>query len=165
MIPPEFDSMIAKIIATGHDRNEALARLRRALGQTVVLVRGGTTNKSFLLDLLDRPEVRAGEIDTGWLDRLTAADGHRQDRHANVALIAAALDAAADMERVARQRFLAWASRGRPIVDADAGHTIELRHGATPYRVDVRQIGPSRFLVGLGGDRDDRAHRAAGPGA
>ncbi len=64
MIPPEYDSMIAKVIACGRDRDEALGRLRRALSQTTVIVRGGTTNKSFLLDLLDRPEVRAGEIDT-----------------------------------------------------------------------------------------------------
>ena len=34
VIPPEFDSMIAKVIATGRDRDEALARLHRALGQT-----------------------------------------------------------------------------------------------------------------------------------
>ena len=33
-IPPEFDSMIAKIIAWGRDRDEALARLRRALAET-----------------------------------------------------------------------------------------------------------------------------------
>ena len=34
VIPPEFDSMIAKVIAWGHDRDEALARLRRALAET-----------------------------------------------------------------------------------------------------------------------------------
>jgi acetyl/propionyl-CoA carboxylase alpha subunit len=55
VIPPEYDSMIAKVIAHGRDRAEALARLHRALSQMTVLVRGGTTNKSFLLDLLTRP--------------------------------------------------------------------------------------------------------------
>ena len=55
VIPSEYDSMIAKVIAAGSDRNEAIARLTRALSQMVVVVRGGTTNKSFLLDLLDRP--------------------------------------------------------------------------------------------------------------
>ena len=70
VIPAEFDSMIAKIIAWGHDRDEALARLRRALADTMVVVDGGTTNQGFLLELLDRPEVRAGEVDTTWLDRL-----------------------------------------------------------------------------------------------
>ena len=62
-IPPQFDSMIAKIIAWGRDRNEARARLSRALRQTTAVIDGGTTNKAFLLDLLDRPEVLNGEFD------------------------------------------------------------------------------------------------------
>ena len=49
-IPADFDSMIAKIIAWGRDRDEALARLRRALAETTVVIEGGTTNRSFLLD-------------------------------------------------------------------------------------------------------------------
>ena len=36
------------------------------------MVDGGTTNKAFLLELLDRPEVQSGQLDTAWLDRLTA---------------------------------------------------------------------------------------------
>ena len=60
-IPPQFDSMIAKIIAWGRDRDEARARLARALRQTSVVIDGGTTNKAFLLDVLDRPEVRDGD--------------------------------------------------------------------------------------------------------
>ena len=60
VVSPEFDSLIAKIIAWGADRDEALARLRRALAQSTVVVEGGTTNRSFLLALLDRPEVRDG---------------------------------------------------------------------------------------------------------
>ena len=153
VIPPEFDSMIAKVIATGRDRDEALGRLHRALSQTVVVVRGGTTNKSFLLGLLDHPVVRDGTADTGWLDRLTAADEHLTSRNADIALVAAALDASAESERVRRRRFLAWAGRGRPIVDGDVGHVIELRHGTTPYRVTVREIGPSRFAVGFDDSR------------
>ena len=88
VIPPDYDSMVAKIIAWGRDRNEALARLRTALGETTVVIDGGTTNKSFLLDLLDRDEVVSASADTGWLDRTGAgtASGptptgrHRADR-------------------------------------------------------------------------------------
>ena len=54
-IPADFDSMIAKIIAYGRDRDQALGRLRRALAQTAVIIEGGTTNKCFLLDLLTSP--------------------------------------------------------------------------------------------------------------
>ena len=65
VIPPDFDSMIAKIIAIGTDRAEALARLRRAVAETTVIVDGGTTNKSFLAALLEAPEVIEATADTG----------------------------------------------------------------------------------------------------
>ncbi len=58
VIPPDYDSMVAKIIASGRDRSEALARLRCALRETTIVIRGGTTTKAFLLDLLDRTEGR-----------------------------------------------------------------------------------------------------------
>jgi len=57
VIPPDYDSMVAKVIAWGRDRSEAFARLRTGLHETTVVIDGGTTNKSFLLDLLDRQEV------------------------------------------------------------------------------------------------------------
>jgi len=72
LIPPDYDSMVAKIIAWGRDRGEALARLRCALRETTVVLRGGTTTKSFLLELLDSPEVVAATADTGWLDRVAS---------------------------------------------------------------------------------------------
>ena len=49
--------MIAKIIAYGRTRDEALARLRRAMTSTTVVIEGGACNKSFVLDLLAQPEV------------------------------------------------------------------------------------------------------------
>src|SRR5271167_2118519 len=73
VVPSEFDSMIAKIIAYGQTRNEALARLQRALRESSVVVKGGASNKAFLMELLSRPEVQKGEVDVGWLDRLTAS--------------------------------------------------------------------------------------------
>ena len=70
LVPSAFDSMIAKIIAHGSTREEAIARLRRAIADTMVVIEEGTTNQGFLLELLGRSELRAGEVDTGWLDRL-----------------------------------------------------------------------------------------------
>ncbi|NND75098.1 MAG: ATP-grasp domain-containing protein [Ilumatobacter sp.] len=152
VIPPEFDSMIAKVIAAGRTRDEALGRLHRALSQMTVLVRGGTTNKSFLLDLLDRPEVRSSSIDTSWLDELTAADEHLPTRLADVALIAAALDAAELLAVLDRDAFFGTASRGRPHLDAAADDDIELRHDGESYRVTVRQVLPNRYEVALDGE-------------
>ena len=79
--------MVAKIIAWGRDRTEAIARLRRALRDTTVVIEGGTTNKSFVLDLLSRPEVLSGSADTAWLDR-TGLDSKALPAHADIALYA-----------------------------------------------------------------------------
>jgi acetyl-CoA/propionyl-CoA carboxylase biotin carboxyl carrier protein len=68
VVGTDYDPMLAKVIARGEDREEALERLRRALGETVVA--GPTTNVAYLRSLLARPEVRAGEMDTGLIERL-----------------------------------------------------------------------------------------------
>jgi acetyl/propionyl-CoA carboxylase alpha subunit/acetyl-CoA carboxylase carboxyltransferase component len=152
-IPPEYDSMIAKIMAWGRDRDEALARLRRALTETTVLVEGGTTNRAFLQDLLQDPEVLAGTVDTGWLDRRTADGGYRFTTRADVALIAAAIDAddaAADVER---SRFYASAVRGRPQADTTMRREIDLRTAGTAYRLQVARTGRDRYLVEVDGAR------------
>ena len=67
----DYDPMLAKIIATGNDRAEALRRLDRALAETAVL--GVTTNVAFLRRLLADPNVVAGRLDTGLVDRFVAA--------------------------------------------------------------------------------------------
>ena len=66
-VAAEFDSMIAKVIASGSDRAEALSRLKRALAQSLVVIDGGTTNKAFLLFLAGHPDIRpAGTTTAGW---------------------------------------------------------------------------------------------------
>ena len=59
--------MLAKVIAHGADRAAALRALDRALTETAVL--GVTTNVDFLRFLLADPDVAAGRLDTGLLDR------------------------------------------------------------------------------------------------
>jgi len=71
-ITANYDPMIAKVIAFGADRAEALRRLDRALADTVVL--GVDTNIAFLRRLLADPAVQAGDLDTGLIDRLPEAD-------------------------------------------------------------------------------------------
>jgi len=62
MITPYYDSMLAKLISYGGTRDEAIRRLRRALKDTVLL--GLSSNKPFLLGLLDDPTFAAGNATT-----------------------------------------------------------------------------------------------------
>ena len=64
----DYDPMIAKVIACGADRTAALAALDDALAGTVLL--GVDTNISFLRALLADDAVRAGDLDTGLIDRM-----------------------------------------------------------------------------------------------
>ncbi len=148
-IPADFDSMIAKIIAYGRDRDEALGRLRRAMAQTTVIIEGGATNKSFVLDLLDRPEVIDGTADTGWIDRVRDEGGLVSHRHSAVALAAAAIEAYEEEERAERQRLLSTAFGGRPQVQHESGRPLDLKLRGAGYRVRVARIGADRFRVGV----------------
>lgn len=65
VIPPFYDSMIAKIIVHGQTRFEALMKMQRALGELVT--DGVTTNAEFQMDLISHPNVIAGDYDTSFL--------------------------------------------------------------------------------------------------
>jgi len=150
-IPQEFDSMVAKIIALGADRTEALARLRRALADTTVVIDGGTTNKSFVLALLAREEVIAGTADTAWLDRIGSDGVIGLPAHADVALYGVAIDAYAREEAAEREAFLASARGGRPQADHAIGRSVELRYRGVPYKLMVHQLAPARYRVSVAG--------------
>ena len=157
-IPADFDSMIAKIIAYGRDRDEALSRLRRAMTETTVIIAGGATNKSFVLDLLDQPEVIDGSADTGWIDRVRGAGRLVAQRGSAVALTVAAIEAYEDAESLARQRLLTTAHGGRPQVQLDTGRPVELKLRGASYRVHVVRVAPHRFRVAIAtGTADPRA--------
>jgi acetyl/propionyl-CoA carboxylase alpha subunit/acetyl-CoA carboxylase carboxyltransferase component len=148
-IPADFDSMIAKIIAYGRDRAEALGKLRRAMAETTVIIEGGATNKSFVLDLLDQPEVIDASADTGWIDRVRAHGGLVSHRHSGVALAAAAIETYEEEERAEQQRLLSTAFGGRPQVQHHSGRPLDLKLRGASYRVRVARIGAHRFRVGI----------------
>lgn len=155
-IPADFDSMIAKIIAFGSNREQALGRLRRAVAQTRVIIEGGATNKSFVLDLLDQPEVIDAGADTGWIDRVRAEGRLVSHRHSSVALAAAAIDAYEEEEQVEQHRLLSTAAGGRPQVQHDSGRPLDLKLRGASYRVRVARIGAHRFRVGIEAGTDTR---------
>ena len=67
-IPPFYDSLIAKLIAYGRDRQEALARMNRALDE--FFIEGVKTTIPFHKKLINHPDFVSGKFDTGFLDRV-----------------------------------------------------------------------------------------------
>ena len=146
-IPADFDSMIAKIIAVGATREQALARLRRAMRETTVVIEGGATNKSFILDLLDEPAVIDATADTGWIDRVRAEGGLSNHAHSGVALVAAGIEAYEEQEAIERARLVETARGGRPQVQRATGSPVELTLRGTAYAVRALRTGPQRYRV------------------
>ncbi len=154
-IPAEFDSMMAKIIAYGRNRKEALSRLQRALRETVVVIQGGACNKSFLQELVERPEVQSGQFDVGWLERLAANGDHISRRNANAALVHAAIEAYEADLAVEKAQFYASAVRGRPNVRSKIGRNVALRCRGQAYSIKIFRLGPQQYRVETNGSRID----------
>ncbi|MGB0106185.1 MAG: carboxyl transferase domain-containing protein [Candidatus Sulfotelmatobacter sp.] len=151
-VPTEFDSMIAKIIAYGQNRKEALSRLQRALRESVVVIKGGASNKAFLLELLNRTEVQRGEVHVGWLD-LASTGKHIPRLYADVALVQAAIEAYEAQLGVEQTQFYASAVRGRPLVQNEVGRSTELRYGGRSYAPTTYRLGPQQYRVDVDGSR------------
>ncbi|WP_313405876.1 biotin carboxylase N-terminal domain-containing protein [Aeromicrobium sp.] len=65
-VTSSFDPMLAKVVATGEDRDAAIAAMTEALDETALF--GLTTNTGFLRRLVDSADFREGRVDTGYLD-------------------------------------------------------------------------------------------------
>jgi acetyl-CoA/propionyl-CoA carboxylase biotin carboxyl carrier protein len=139
VVSGDYDPMLAKAIAFGADRAEALARLDGLLRDYAVL--GVETNIGYLRGLLASPEVQAGRLDTGLIDRLGVPDA-LEPIEADLAAAASALHGA------------------RPTVPGPWGFRDGWRAGGTPR--------PATYGIEVGADiRDvlvDSATASAGPG-
>jgi acetyl-CoA carboxylase biotin carboxylase subunit len=124
-----YDPLISKLAAWAPSRDEAIARLVRALGEYTV--HGVSTNVAWLVAVLEHPAFRAGDYDTGFCARheeeLLAPPGAA---HEEVALVAAAVAA---FERDHHQARTSAARAGRDAtrsVWARLGRERALRGGA-----------------------------------
>jgi acetyl-CoA carboxylase biotin carboxylase subunit len=120
-VPRYYDPMIGKLACWAETRAQAIDRLKRALGETVV--KGITTNTSYLKRVLDLEEFRKGDYDTGLLargaERLLLKPGDRAALTADeeIALAAAAIWQLEQDQKLAvppaGQEQSAWALAGR----------------------------------------------------
>ena len=67
VIPPNYDSMIAKIIVHGSTRNEAISKMKRALEELVI--DGVDTNRDFLFEIIRNPDFIRGKFDTSFIEK------------------------------------------------------------------------------------------------
>jgi acetyl/propionyl-CoA carboxylase alpha subunit/acetyl-CoA carboxylase carboxyltransferase component len=146
-VPAAFDSLIAKVIASGDTREEARARLVAALRDFELVIEGGATNRGFLIAVLESPEFRAGGVETNWLDR-RAPDEAAPSAFAAEALVAAAILAYQRERLAARSNFYADTSQVSPSrVPPSRGQQIDLVRGGESYRLGVFAIGAWRYRV------------------
>ncbi len=91
-VPIEYDPLISKLVAWGSTRDEAIARMERALRE--YQIDGIKTNIRFFLEVLRHPDFRKGDFDTGFIDRWQRdrkLDIKDERSHRNLGAIAAAL--------------------------------------------------------------------------
>ena len=90
-------------------------------------------------------------LDTAWLDRLTATESFVPTRHADVAIVAAAIDAYDEAEVLELARFFESAARGRPYARDELGVEVELRHNGRAYRLIVGLSERDKYRVRIDG--------------
>jgi acetyl/propionyl-CoA carboxylase alpha subunit/acetyl-CoA carboxylase carboxyltransferase component len=162
-MPPEFGPMFAKLAARGHSRDEAMGRLQRALAESVLVVSGGPTNRTFLLQVLERAEVQRGIVDTGLLDRLTIGEESLPERHAKLGLLQAAIEVYDTEHAEEVSAFFASAARLRPTARAGVGRPVELSYRGHRYELRVFRTGEGRYRIAAGNQRIDVEVERDGP--
>ena len=140
-----YDPMMAKVIAEGADRTEALRRLRRAL--RALSVQGLTTNRRFLLQVIDHPAFVAGELHTHFIEEHLSGDlSAALDTDAvTKALVAATLHAHEERRGAAVLGSVPSGFRNNPHTPqrlrfrlAEDEHEVSYRHRfRTPGRFDL----------------------------
>jgi geranyl-CoA carboxylase alpha subunit len=162
-VSPFYDPMLAKIVATGPDRETARRRLLRALRHTVML--GLESNRQFLIDVLEDERFARGEATTAFLEEAFAGGPRSLAVTPGDAVLAAVLQLREEAQRVAAARL------------ADAGELLggQAMHGLASsfaYGVDdgdldvrVRASGVERFEADVAGEtRVVRILAHRGPG-
>jgi acetyl-CoA carboxylase, biotin carboxylase subunit len=112
-VPIEYDPLLAKLIGYGSDRPQAISRLMRALSE--YFVGGIKTNISLFRRILGDADFQAGELDTGYLDRLLQSPIPEVNQEgAKIAAFAAGVFAVLDADSAAASGGNGAAAKARP---------------------------------------------------
>ncbi|QDM22287.1 acetyl-CoA carboxylase biotin carboxylase subunit [Tardiphaga sp. vice154] len=144
-VSPNYDAMLAKVIAFAPTREAAIDRLNRGLEDTDI--RGIVTNIPFLSALLTHPHVRANTIDTGFIERelsaLTPAAAAPGDLELCAAVAAILRAEQAQVTAPSPWQTAGWMPVGR------RHRVFKFRHGDSVYQVTLAYgSGPAQLLIG-----------------
>jgi acetyl/propionyl-CoA carboxylase alpha subunit/acetyl-CoA carboxylase carboxyltransferase component len=163
VIPADYDSMFAKLVAHASERNDARAILQSALAESTIVVSGGAANRTFLLQLLGTSEVVQDHIDVDWLDQAHLRPGRVSRPFAAVALLQSAIEIYDKESELEREQFFASAARMRPVVSSEPGRRVELRYSGHSYRLQVYRCSFQHYHVDVDGSRIEVGVDRAGP--
>lgn len=139
-----YDPMLAKIITSGETRASALQRMRRAL--RTLSVQGVTTNRDFLLRVLDHPAYIAGAIDTHFIER-HLQDGSLGGRPDGVEERVAAIAALAEQQQRSRERTILPEIPSGWRNNYHTAQWVEYSNGDRDFRIEYRHHGDNCFTV------------------
>ena len=147
VVGTDFDPMLAKVIAAGPDRETALGRLERALGELELL--GPAHNAGFCRELLRLDAVRAGWLDTGLLER--SIDGLELSPPSDLSQAAIAIRYLLDLEGIEVAGAGPWRRSFEQLGSARiVDRTIET-DGREPQRFEAAIVAPGEARVELDG--------------
>jgi 3-methylcrotonyl-CoA carboxylase alpha subunit len=146
-VPPNYDAMLAKVIAWAPTREAAICRLARGLDETDV--RGVATNISFLSALVTHADVRANAVDTGFIERhlqdLTPASATLGETELAAAVAAVLL---AESKASPTDAASPWRTAGWMVVGRRRRRFVS-RQGQTEHEVTfVYGNGPDEIRLG-----------------
>ncbi|MGE0387573.1 MAG: biotin carboxylase N-terminal domain-containing protein [Gammaproteobacteria bacterium] len=138
-VTAHYDSMVAKVIARGTDRRDALRRLADALRRTAVV--GVGSNLEFLEAVLAHPQFQAGPVDTGFIERhresLVPAPPDDPDTVPLLAALAEALSPAGRSPGHTHDHS-PWDAGDGWRLHLDGEHTVHYEDDPRSYRVEIR---------------------------
>ena len=148
-ISPFYDAMVAKIIAKGSNRSEALHRLLSSLKNSALC--GVTSNREFLIDLLNQPEFESGLATTSFISDSYSEDSYKP-QPPSIELIATASlidyllrhSKSKDNTIAVNEELLGWSSTH------DLGSFSDFQTGEKNYATEIRPVELlSRFEVSV----------------
>ncbi|HYB00800.1 MAG TPA: carboxyl transferase domain-containing protein [Ktedonobacteraceae bacterium] len=144
-----YDPALATLTAWGRSRQEAHARLNRALTESKIILRKGMSNKAFLLDLLHRSKIGVNQVDTSLSSQISDNEEFYQRQYPIVALLQSAIEVYDSERCLAESEFFASAARGRPRVRQIADFPTHFQYRGLVYKLKISRLSPDQYRVTL----------------